>query len=293
MAALGIARAIKDLISCHVDGRGNLTQDAKAGDQGLWLQRTDEYVAGETIVLRDNDKAEFHTIACIKEVEKHPVLVLCEDVTAPFVAVDSWVQKTHNKQIIEDIVLGNPDHLDNYPSITIQPKNMIREPLTIETVSDMFTFEIGVWMDATTYTAAYESLLIITDKVERALFRRLAPLVEPFFATVLSEDASGTDTVIKVANGQGIPNGALILLENIRGIRRHNRVVSNDGNGVLVLAFGVAFPYIVGDSVVRPLVHLYDPKIESISYDDAQDQDHLLKSSTVAFSVKMQRPRRA
>ena len=28
---------------------------------------------------------------------------------------------------------------------------MVREPFTLETVSDMFTFEIGVWVDATNF----------------------------------------------------------------------------------------------------------------------------------------------
>lgn len=62
--------------------------------------------------------------------------------------------------------------------------------------------------------------------------------------------------------------------------------------GVLELAFGVGHKFVVGDSVVHALVHLYDPRIESISYDDAVDQDHLLKSSTITYTVKLQKLRR-
>lgn len=291
MAALAIIQAIKDMIERHVDARTNLVQDVKVGDGGLWVQRADEFRSGETIVLKNNDKAEMHVVRCLDEVKDVPVIVLCEDVTAPFLAAESWVQKTHNQQIIEDIVLGNPDHLDNYPSITIEAKNVTREPFTLGTVSDQFTIEIGTWMDATNYSSAYETLLIITDKVEHSLFKIIAPLVKPFFATVLTANVQSTDTIIMVENSELAP-GAIIWIENPKGIRRMNRVTKNLDAGVLELAFGVGFPFLTGDAVVHPLVHLYDPRIESISYDDAQDQDHLLKSSTITYSVKLQKLRR-
>ncbi len=196
-----------------------------------------------------------------------------------------------NGQIIEDIVLGNPDHLDSVPSITIEAKNQTEEPFTLGTVSDTFTFEIGVWMDATNYSDAYTTLLTITDKVQHSLFKKIAPLVEPVFATVLTEAVEPTDTLIMVENSQLAP-GSLIFIEDAKGTRRHNRVTANLNAGVLELAFGVGHDCVVGDSVVHPLVHLYDPRIENISYDDAMDQDHLLKSSTITYTVKLQKPRR-
>ena len=49
-----------------------------------------------------------------------------------------------------------------------------------------------------------------------------------------------------------------------------------------------ADPFKAGDTLIHPLVHLYDPRIESISYDDAEDDNHLLKSSTITYSVKLQ-----
>lgn len=109
-----------------------------------------EYASGETFVLRSNDKAEMHTIRCVEVVDGFPVLILCEDVTAEFSAENSWIQKTHNRQVIHEVLIGNPDHLHNYPAITIEAKDMAREPLTLGSVSDMYNYEIAVWQDATT-----------------------------------------------------------------------------------------------------------------------------------------------
>lgn len=132
--------------------------------------------------------------------------------------------------------------------------------------------------------------MIITDKVEHALFKIIAPLVEPFLVTVLTKSVQSTDTIIMVENSELAP-GAIIWIENPKGIRRMNRVTKNLDAGVLELAFGVGFPFLTGDTVAHPLVHLYDPRIESISCDDAQDQDHLLKSSTIMYSIKLQQAR--
>lgn len=288
MAALAITRAIRDLIERHVVARTYTVQTTKQGDQGIWLQTAREYLAGETIVLRDNNQAEMHTVRCVTESSGVPVLVLCEDVTAPFVAGESWVEKTFNRQVVEDILIGNPDHLDNYPAITIEAKNMNREPITLSSVSDTYMFEIGVWNDATTYADAYETLLIITDKTRNALFRDFYPLVSPFFSTILTEDAQPTDTVIKVHNDDFLRVGQWIWIADRLGVKRHNRVKAGSETNVIELSFPVGFAFKAGSDVIRPRVHLYDPRIESISYDDAQDQDHLLKSSTITYSIKLE-----
>ncbi|MCH7727175.1 MAG: hypothetical protein IH991_11955 [Planctomycetes bacterium] len=99
------------------------------------------------------------------------------------------------------------------------------------------------------------------------------------------------DNVIRVTNNE-LSQGAIIFLENPRAIRRWNKVAERLPAGVLELAFGVGHKFVVGDSVVHALVHLYDPRIESISYDDALDQDHLLKSSTITYTIKLQKLRR-
>jgi hypothetical protein len=210
-------------------------------------------------------------------------------VTAPFSIDDcSWIEKTFNKNALDDIVLGNPDHLNGYPSITIEAKNMDREPLTLASVSDTYMFEIGVWNDATTYADAYETLLQITDKTRDALFKDFYPLASPFFATVLTEDVQPSDTTIKVENDDFLRVGQWIWIDDRLGFKRHNRVKAGSETNVIELSFPVGFAFKAGNHVIRPRVHLYDPRIESVSYDDAQDQDHLLKSSTITYSIKLE-----
>jgi hypothetical protein len=43
--------------------------------------------------------------------------------------------------------------------------------------------------------------------------------------------------------------------------------------------------------VIRPLVKTFNPRVESIRFDDAEDRDHLLKSSTITYPVKIHRDR--
>lgn len=109
--------------------------------------------------------------------------------------------------------------------------------------------------------------------------------------TVQTEYVLATNSLIVVEDYE-LAAGAWIWIDSPHGTRRNNRVLENLDARAIELYFTAGFDFVAGDFVVHPLFHLYDPRIESISYGDAQDQDHLLKSSTITYTVKLQRPRR-
>lgn len=287
MAAFGIALALQDLIERHVDARTTLLADAKTGDTSLALLRADQYRGGDSIALRNNDKADLHKIHCVDEISGIPTLVLCDPVTAPFSSVDSWIQKTYNKQTVENIVVGTPDHHSSYPSITIQALGMTREPLTLGSFTDTFSYEIGVRNDATAYSDAYATVLQLTDTVQTSLYTAVSPLMEPFFSTTLTDDVTATDKAVRVEDNR-LFAGAIVFIQNSKGTKRYNIVESTDNDSGLDLRFRIGSAFQSGDTLIHPLVHLYDPRIESVSYDDSSDGDHLLHRSSIIYTVKMQ-----
>lgn len=288
---LGILNAIKNVIEQYVDGRVSITLDVPIGESAIVVQYATEYRKGEDIVLRTDDKAELHRVLCTDEVEGNHVIFLCNPLTSPFPASDSWVQKIHNGQILNTVYVGTPDHIAEYPAISVEMGSMYREPLTIESVTDTYTINVSVWADATSRTDAYETVLQLTDKCEYAIFKELYPLCEPYVLTLLTDDVAPTDTVIHVDSDHYLIAGSWIWIESSRKRKKHNKVKANPVSNTLELTFPAGGTFVTGDLVIRPLVHLYDPRIESISYDDAEDQDHLLKSSTITYSIKMHRPR--
>lgn len=109
--------------------------------------------------------------------------------------------------------------------------------------------------------------------------------------TILTDDVQPTDTVIYVDNDELLVSGSWLWLESSRKRKKHNKVKANSEPDVVELAFPAGGTFPGRDPVIRPSVHLYDPRIESISYDDTTDQDHLLKSSTITYSIKTHQPR--
>lgn len=281
MSSLGIARAVRDLIDDFVNAPTSLVQDANKGDTALSIQLHTPFDSGESIALRDSSKTELHRIACIEE-----RIGLCEPVTTTFKAGEAFIQKVYGGQLVEDVLVGNPETLDNYPAITVEVRGMTEEPFTLESVSDTYILDITIWNDATTFAGAYENLLSLTDATQQGLFRELYPVIPPFAQTTLTEPTTPTDRAIKVENAQQI--AGVIILENDTGTRRINRVLS-DASKILELAFPVAASFAVGDSVIHPLVGAYDPRVESVTFDDAVDNDRLLKSSTITYSLKIHR----
>ncbi len=283
MSSLGIARAVRDLIDDSVNARTTLVEDAKKGDTALAIQLHTPFISGERIALRDSSKTELHQIACIED-----QLGLCSAVDGSYKAGEAFIQKVYGGQFVQDVFVGTPEQIDNSPSISIEVRSMIREPFTLESVSDFYSIDISIWNDATTFTGAYENLLRLTDATQQALFRELYPVIEPFASTTLTEPTTPTDTAIKVENSQRM--AGVIILSNDTGTRRINRILSQGVTStVLNLAFPVAARFAAGDKVIHPLVGAYDPRLEHVTYDDATDNDRLLKSSTITYSLKIHR----
>ena len=282
MSSLGIAKAIVQTIEDHVQAKLPLVTPAIKGDTELTLQRYTPFVAGQSIALRDAEKSEFLKIACIDE-----TLTLCEPVSATFAAGSSYVVKTYGGQLV-NVVLGNPEQLASYPAITIEASELMREPLTLESVSDTYFFNVTCWNDATTFSGAYETLLSLTEATVQALYREMTPLVAPYVQTALSEATEPTDTFCRVDSTQGLRG--TIFLENDAGTRRMNRVTAIDDD-VVTLAFPIGASFSAGARVIHPLVNLYDPRVLGVTYDDASDGNRLLKASTINYSIKFHRPR--
>jgi hypothetical protein len=160
------------------------------------------------------------------------------------------------------------------------------------TCQSLLRCRVAVWNDATTYADAYETVLALTDHTERALFRELYPLVEPYVVTTLLEPTQLLDRHIRIDDPSYFVPGVTLWIENDRGNRRINRVVSVEASSKVVeLALGIAYQFQPGDYVIRPLVKTFNPRVESIRFDDAEDRDHLLKSSTITYPVKIHRDR--
>ncbi|RJR13720.1 hypothetical protein C4585_01530 [Candidatus Parcubacteria bacterium] len=220
METLDILDRVVDVIDCSVNATAPPLTPIQKGDTELIVSTewrcAGNHLPGDYLAIHDNAKLEKHKVRCIQTVSADNIylITLCDPVASDFNAPEVMIQKLHHNRLVQNIVVGNPDHLSGYPSITVELLNVSREPLTLTDWLETYPFVIGVWVDATHYDEAYRCMI------------RLATLVK-----------------------NGLTNA---------------RLGSN----------------------------LFLQETDIASFDDAVDGDHLLKSATVNYSVKMLRRRR-
>lgn len=148
----------------------------KKGDTKIIVDRVDtsaqQHFAGQQLAIHDNEEMECHTVKCLKRVDgafTDYEIHLCQPITQKWGNPETLITKLHHNRMVDDIVLGNPDHLDGYPSITIEPLAVEREPFTLSDWLETTPIDVGIWTDATNYVEAYKLMMHLAGLVKDAL----------------------------------------------------------------------------------------------------------------------------
>jgi hypothetical protein len=220
MESLDILDRVLSCVECSVNASVPPLVPIKKGDTEIYVETswscTANHTPGEQIAIHDNNKIESHIVKCIekKALDFVYIITLCEPVASDFPEPETTLTKLHDDRLVNDVVIGNPDFLDGYPSITVEPLLVEREGFTLTDWLETHPFDIGIWVDATNYNSAYRLMIRLADLVKNGL--------------------------------------------------ANSRLAAN----------------------------LFLQEAEISRFDDAQDRNHLLKSATVRFTVKMLRARR-
>ena len=187
---------------------------------------------------------------------------------------------------VHGIYIGDPPVIGRYPAITIFGGSRKSEWLTIDSTSERFDVDISVYIESAFYDTSVEYVYKLTKSIERTLFNNFYPLVEPYCSTVLTEDVTATDTVIRVEDDDINREFAWFFLESEK-YTRHASPKCYLANGVIELKFPLGVEFSAGDYVIFPGRHFYDTRAESTEYGSVVKNSLLWGSRISYFATEM------
>ncbi len=293
---LQLQEAIKKIIERFIVGIIPFSSATAVGATVVPLVTSRRFIAGDQVAVYDQSildvtgDGEVRTIACIDNLNS---ITLSEPLTAAYPSATSKVQKMVGGKFVQSLYLGSPKKIPLYPSITIDAKSKKNEWLTLESTTEEFNIDITIYTQEADYEESYRMMHIYAQQIERALFRSLYPLVEPFDCAILADPVVATDNVIRVTDANNLANGQLgwIWLESFDFLR-YNRVDEIISPGVFQLKQTVGSPFAAGDKVIRPRRHFYDAWVRGIDYGTINTESAVLKAARIQYTAREERQMR-
>ncbi len=285
---LNIQKALKKVIEKFIVNQMDLTEDANDGDTVLQVTSSRRFVCGDVIWVGNpfTGGGEWSTVVRLPDKRSITLDGPLED---SYSAADSIVRKLTGaeeagRQTLKGVYTGSPNVIQSFPAITVNARRRSAESLTLESVSEKFEIEIGVYIRAADYELQYELMQLYAKAIEDALFRTLYPLVEPFVTSTITETVDPSDTIIKIADNDIFAcMSGWIFLESADHLRP-NKLINFLGNGVYELAMAVGRDFDVGDTVIMPRRHIYNALPRGTEYGTVNSQKGLLEAAVISWS---------
>jgi len=285
---LDIQKALKKVIEKFIVNQLALTADVNDGDSTISVASSRRFVVGDTIFIGNpvTGAGEWNTICRVPD---NLSVTLEDPVGDDYNVQDNIVRKLHgieaaSRQSLKGVYLGNPNVIQSFPAITVNARRSSAEPFTLESVTEKFEIEIGVYIMAADYELQYELMQVYAKAIQNALFRTLYPLVEPFGLTTLAEPVVPSDTTIKLVDETILQcNVGWIFLESADALRP-NKPINYQGNGVYQLAIAVGKDFAAGDKVIIPHRHIYNALPRGTEYGAVNSQKGLLEAAIISWS---------
>jgi hypothetical protein len=288
---LALQEAIKKIIERFIVNITPIDVATAKGVTTLPLTSSRRYQAGDEIAIYSQDildatgEGEIKTIACVPDAN---TIELCDPTIDAYPANRSFVQKLIGGRFVEGIYIGDPAKISHFPAITINAREKSNEWFTLVSTSETFNVDITVFTTAADYESSYRLMHVYAERIERALFRSLFPLVTPYGVTTLTNDISPTDTVIQVDDLQQLIGvGGYLWLESWDFLRANRvRNVLDADSGILELTFPVGRDFSAGDNVIRPGRHFYNAFPRGIQYGTINQESTVFKAAVVTYMAQ-------
>lgn len=245
------------------------------------FRKCDQVVIYNQAVFDATGEGEIRTITCVPNSTS---VELDDPLIDAYPATTSFIQKIVGGNYVQGVYIGDPAKISHYPAITVNAVEKSNEWLTLSSTSETYEIDISIFVQAADYELSYRLMDIYTKQIERALFRSLYPLVEPFDTAILAEAVGPTDTIIRVTDFEQLVSHltGYLFLESWNNLRS-NRIRQILSPGVFELALPIGGTFAAGDKVIQPGRHFYNAFPRGIKYGTINKESGLFKAAIVSF----------
>ena len=213
-----ILDSVRRIIHKWVDTATPVTVDINVGDQEITVHSARRFEVGDQVMLRDASVYETGLIVDSIDIDNDTdihIITFTTDVLNNWtVSQNTQLVKTVYEQFVQGIYMGEPDVIPRYPAITVNGVTRSSEWLTLESSTERYEIEIGVYVQDSTQEEGYRFLLNLIDTIQLGLKRNIIPLVNDYSLTSLAEDAAVGDINVKILNSSILEGDRQILFEN-------------------------------------------------------------------------------
>ena len=247
------------------------------------FKNCDQVVIYNQAVLDATGEGEIREITCIPDKNSIQLDIPLLDA---YPVGTSFVQKLVGGQFIQGIYLGDPAKISHYPGITINATEKSNEWFTLESTSETYNIDITIYVKEADYEKSYRLMHTYAQQIERALFRSLYPLAEPFDTATLAEAVGRTDTVIRITDFQDLNYmGGFLFLESWDNLKS-NRILETLSAGVFELVTPIGADFDAGDKVIQPRRHFYNSFPRSIKFGTINQESGVFKAAVISYMAQ-------
>lgn len=287
---LQLQEALKRIIERYIVNIVPFSEAISAGSTTIPIMSSrrfkncDQVVIYNQAVLDATGEGEIREITCIPDRNSVQINIPLLDA---YTANTSFIQKLVGGQFVQGIYLGDPAKISHYPGITIDAMEKKNEWFTLSSTSETYQIDITIYVKEADYEKSYRLMHIYAKQIERALFRSLYPLAEPFDTATLAEAVGRTDTVIRITDYQDLANhlGGFLFLENWDSLRS-NRILRALGAGVFELVLPIGDDFAAGDTVIQPGRHFYNSFPRGIKYGTINQESGVFKAAVISYMAQ-------
>lgn len=286
MDALSIQKAYRKIIARYIVNERNVTSALSAGDTIIPVESARRFANDEKVVVINPDTSKGEIVVVNSIPDRH-TLVAASGLLASY-SSDAVVRKLLGyesgiEQYIQGIYLGDPAVISHFPAITINAKSRSSEWMTLESTREKYQIDITIYVTAADYGAQYEMMHVYVDNIERALYRSLYPLVEPYFEYPLLNDVNKEDYIFQI-DGPDFVCGAMLFFESLDHLIP-NRIAQNLGNGVYRTMIPISQDFEAGDKVIWPRRHIFNAIPHGTQYGTV-NKGTMLKAAVISVTCE-------
>jgi hypothetical protein len=294
MAMQEVLDSVRHIIQKWVNTITPITSNVTAGDSVINVQNVRRFQPGDQIMIIDTSTSVCETGLIIGEVDSDAqTITLTEGETV----LNNWtvspstsVIKTIGNQVVQGIYVGDPDVIMRYPAITVNGVTRTSEWLTLESTTERYEIEIGVFVKDSTHEGGVRFLNYLVDTIQTGLKRNVIPMIYDVGVrmTSLKEDYAFGDPNIVVNNIEYFePYHRIFMEDPYQYIETWTDVIYGDGE-TIKLKWPLALSFNASDTVVTvPDRFVYNSWPATINYGKIHKGD-LLKAATISWFAEEQ-----
>ncbi len=290
MAMQEVLDSVRRIIHKWVNTITPITVDVAIDDEVIYVQNVRRFQPGDQIMIKDSQNYEVGLV--IEEVDSD-----AQTITLASPALNNWpvspntvIIKTIGNQVVQGIYVGDPDVIIKYPAITVNGVSRTSEWLTLESTTERYEIEIGVFVKDSTHEGGVRFLNELVDTIQLGLKRNVIPILYDvgFEVTSLKEDYEVNDPNIVVNNIEFFePYHRIFMEDPYQYIETWTDVIYNDGETVK-LKWPLALSFDASNTTVAvPKRFVYNSWPATINYGKIH-KGELLKAATISWFAEEQ-----